>query len=155
MRLVLDCICPDRPIFSHVILSPPSSIPGHSHIPSDVPVTDYTPRFRVPFRYEKYRYHLFSAGVDERLAATSETFLPDISSDTDFECQYSAITDALLSSAKAFFRFPTPSPQSRKITNPTIKLIVTETQHINCLLSVLSHSHAHTLPQFPPAILGE
>jgi len=148
--------CTDhRPIFSHIILSPPSSIPGHSHIPSDVPVTDYTPRFRVPFRHEKYRYHLFSASVDERLAATSETFLPDISSDTDFECQYSAITDALLSSAKAFFRFPTPSPQSRKITNPTIELIVTETQHINCLLSVLSHSHAHTLPQFPPAILGE
>jgi len=144
--------CTDhRPVFSRIILSPPSSIPGHSNIPSDVPATDYAPRFRVPFRHEKYRYRLFSAGVDERLASSSETFSADISSDADFERQYSAITNALLSSAKTSFRSPIPSPQSQKITNPTIKLIITETRRINRLLSALSHGHTHTPPQFPPA----
>ena len=87
--------CTDHhPVFSRIILSPPSSIPGHSDIPSDVPVTDYTPCFRVPFQYEKYCYYLFSVGVDKRLANSSETFSADISSDTDFERQYSVITIA-------------------------------------------------------------
>jgi len=140
--------CTDhRPVFSRLVLSPPSSIPGISDIPSEVPATDYAPRFHVPFRHEKYRYHLFSAGVDERLNGSPETFSTHISSDADFEQQYSALTAALLSSAKASFRSPTPSSQSRKITNPTIKLILTELHHINRLLSALSRN---TLPQFPP-----
>jgi hypothetical protein len=96
--------CTDhRPIFSCIVLSPPSSIPGMSHIPSEVPVTDYAPRFRVPFLHEKFRYHHFSTGVDERLHCNPETFSGDISSDDNFERQYSVLTDALLSSAKASF----------------------------------------------------
>jgi hypothetical protein len=141
--------CTDhRPIFSRIVLSPPSSILGVSDIPSEVPVTDYAPRVHVPFRHEKYRYHLFSAGVDEKINNNPDTFSADISSDADFEQQYSALTDALLSSAKTSFRPPTPY-QSRKITNPTIKLILTELHHINRLLGALS---GDTPPHFPPTL---
>ena len=139
--------CTDhRPVFSRIVLSPPSSIPGVSDIPSEVPATDYAPRFYVPFRHEKYRYHLFSATVDERLNSGADVFSADITSDDDFEQQYSALTDALLSSAKTSFRSPIRSSQSRKITNPTINLILTEIRHINRILSALS---CNALPQFP------
>jgi hypothetical protein len=104
-----------------------------------------------PLLSQAYRTSLLRsqqlAGVDERLSGSPETFSAHISSDADFEQQYSALTAALLSSAKASFRSPTPSSQSRKITNPTIKLILTELHHINRLLSALSRN---TLPQFPP-----
>ncbi len=42
--------CTDhRPVFSRIVLSPPSSTLGRSDIPSEVPATDYAPCFRVPF----------------------------------------------------------------------------------------------------------
>ena len=102
----------------------------------------------------KLRFKIYSQCILQSHKPTPtvpETFSADISSDADFEQQYSTLTDALLSSAKASFRPPTPSSQFWKITNPTIKLILTELHHINCLLSMLS---CNALPQFLPTPLG-
>ena len=42
--------CTDhRPIFSRIILSSPSAIPGEPDIPHEIPATAYLPHFRVPF----------------------------------------------------------------------------------------------------------
>jgi len=142
--------CTDHcPILSRIILSSPSAIPGEPDIPHEVPATAYAPRFRVPFRHEKYRFHLFSASVDEALTKASDALHTDISSDTDFESQYSVVTNILLASAKTSFRPPSSTRRSHKITNPTIKLIITELRRINRLMSALSNSRAHTAIQFP------
>ena len=144
--------CTDhRPIFSRIILSSPSLIPGEPDIPHEVPATAYSPRFRVPFRHEKYRFHLFSASVDEALTKASDTLHADVSSDSDFQSQYSLLTDILLSSASSSFRPPSSTRRSHKITNPTIKLIITELRRINRLLSALSLTRAHTVLQLPLA----
>lgn len=137
--------CTDhRPIFARIILSSPSTIPGEPDIPSEVPAPAYSPRFHVPFRHEKFRYHQFSATVDASLTKNSPIFLPHISSDTDFQHQYSAFTDTLLSSARSSFRFPSFSESRRQqnFTNCTIKLIVTELRRVNRLMSTLSGRHA-------------
>jgi len=108
IALVLHFIpCTDHcPVFSQIILASPSTIPGEPDIPNEVPASEYSPRFRVPFHHEKYRFHLFSTSVDEAFSRASDTLQADISSDEDFQSQYSTITDILLSSAKSSFRPP-------------------------------------------------
>ena len=144
--------CTDhRPVFSRIILASPSTIPGEPDIPNKVPASAYSPRFRVPFCHKKYRFHLFSTSVDEAFSKASDTLQADISSDEDFQSQYSTITDILLSSAKSSFRPPSSTRRTHKITNPTIRLIITELRCINRLMSALSRSRSPTSICLPSA----
>ena len=144
--------CTDhRPIDSRLALLSPPSVHGHPNIPSEVPPSTYSPRFRFPFRSEKHRLTLFSSKVDDLLADLpsdlSETVLD---SDQDFQSCYESFTQILLTAARSSFNLPKPHPQTyRKVVNPTLSLILGELRHINRLLAALSRSHASQPPSFP------
>ena len=144
--------CTDhRSIDSRLALLPPSTVPGDTNIPSEIPPSAYFPRFRVPFRSEKHRLALFTAKVDDLLAShpsdLSETVL---SSDGAFQSCYASFTQILLTAARSSFNLPKPHPQIHcKIINPTLSLILRELRHINRLLAALSRSQDSHPPSFP------
>lgn len=140
-----------RPIDTRITLLSPVSVPGHPDIPQEVPPSTYSPRFKHPFRSENYRLGLFSSKVDDLLSALpASAVTASISSDTDFQTQYDAFTQVLLTAARAFFNLPSPHPQVfHKIVNPTITLIVRELRRVNRLLSVISRSRNSRPLHFP------
>jgi hypothetical protein len=130
--------CTDhRPIFSRLVLDSPLSHVDRPQISLEASLLSYSPRFRHPLRHEKTRLDVFSSAVSEKVAARSDVQLTPITSDLQFQHVYDAMTDILLSSAKSSFLLPTPPRPPSRITNPTIKLLLTEIHHINRLVGAL------------------
>lgn len=119
--------CTDHhPVFSRLILTSPVGLADAPNIPLQTPASLYSPCFCVPFQNEKYHLSQFSSSVDQKLTQQMDTFSIEISSDDAFQNCYHSFTDILISSAKSSFQLPQSCKQSLKVTNPTIRLLVTE-----------------------------
>ena len=140
-----------RPTDTRITLSSPAFLSGFPDIPQETPPSSYSPRFRHPFRSEKYRLTGFSSKVDDLLSThPSHPLDAPVTTDDEFQTCYDAFTHVLISAAKVSFNLPSPHPQVyHKILNPTLKLILREVHRVNRLLAVLSRSrNLHQLP-FP------
>jgi hypothetical protein len=130
--------CTDhKPIFSRLVFDSPSSNADRPHLSEISPLT-YSPRFRHPFRHDKIRLQHFSETVSQKVADHPDIQDAQITSDEDFQRVYDAVSDILLSSAKLSFILPSPPRLTTKVTNPTIRLLLTEIRHINRLIGALS-----------------
>ena len=143
-----------RPTDTRITLSSPAFLSGFPDIPQETPPSSYSPRFRHPFRSEKYRLTGFSSKVDDLLSThPSHPLDAPVTTDDEFQTCYNAFTHVLLSAARVSFNLPSPHPQVyHKIINPTLKLILQELHRVNRLLAVLSRSrnlHQLSFPREP------
>ena len=130
--------CTDhKPVFSRLILNSPRSHADKPNIPTEMSPIAYSPHFRHPPRHEKVRLEQFSATVAQKVADHPDVQLTPITSDAEFQRMYEAMTDILLSSARLSFLLPSPPRICLKVTNPTIRLLLTEIRHVNHLLGAL------------------
>jgi len=75
-----------------------------------------------------------------------------INSDESFQHCYNLLTSVLLNAAWHSFTLPSDPLPKRKVSNPTIRLILQEIHRINWLLGTLSHAlRTNTPPSFPHA----
>ncbi|KAF5376641.1 hypothetical protein D9615_007876 [Tricholomella constricta] len=139
------------PTLSHLVLNPPPNIQGCPSIPSEIPPTAYSPRFRVPHKSQNHRFVAFADAVDHRL---DETTLDGslIVDDSSFDEAYHQMTDILTLAARESFDLPRSTPNTpNKPMNPTIRVILRELRRINRLISALNTLLTTGLDHYPSA----
>ncbi|KAG6874591.1 hypothetical protein C0992_007389, partial [Termitomyces sp. T32_za158] len=132
-----------RPILSRIVLIPP---PSHSSaspsLSNEIPPAAYNPRFRYPFKKESIRLHAFSSYVDNMIDDTIVNI--PIVDDQSFQIVYRHMSQCLLNSATSSFTLTKrASTRTRKPMTPTIRLILTQTYHINRIIGSLNQSIQH------------
>ncbi|KAG6896490.1 hypothetical protein C0992_007945 [Termitomyces sp. T32_za158] len=146
-----------RPIVFRIVLTPPPSYPDSSSSLSDeISPASYNPRFRYPFKKESYRLRAFSSAINN--AMEDEVITLPVVDDSSFKDVYQHMSQCLLQSASSSFLLPKrASSQGRKPMTPTIRLLLNQSYHINCIIGSLNQSLDHgtgqwTSPSQPWAI---
>ncbi|CDO70490.1 hypothetical protein BN946_scf184569.g33 [Trametes cinnabarina] len=129
-----------RPVSVFIALNPPVSLrDATTSLSQSSQRPSYPPRFLYPKRSEKDRFTRFARLVDEQVAALHLAERP-ISDDDAFEYRYHSLTHIFRSSGLDAFELPrhnTSAHSLPKPTNPRIRSILTETKHVNRLISAI------------------
>ncbi|KAF5310189.1 hypothetical protein D9619_010594 [Psilocybe cf. subviscida] len=155
IEVLLDFVpCTDhRPIISQIVLAPPAQLQGEAVVPLEEEPASYAPRFLYPASAEKLRLANFRDHLHTSLQAERELFLGSsatVSTEVQFEELYAVLTDKIHVAATRSFKLPSKaSSRPRKITSPTIDLLVREICTINKILGAVNRAPTSTAIYLP------
>ncbi|KAJ7174786.1 hypothetical protein C8R46DRAFT_1252861 [Mycena filopes] len=141
-----------RPIIASIALSsPPNLMPPAILAAQATP--SYDPRSIYPKRHEKHRFQAFSRKVEELVRERDLVSAPVVD-ETSWTARYNTLTGIFHDAAKESFEYPKTQgamgSARRKVSNPTIKILVTESRRVSRLINATSRQHRN-----PPRCLFE